>query len=114
MAIQGKPRILSQDLDTGITEYLYYDPDTDGITIHAVQDVKPIMEANKAMYAATDERAGWKGDLHHVASIPLLQYHLLVRQGIITWGGDIKDPGRLSKWLNDNVNRGFRTRPGRV
>lgn len=108
MAIQGKPRILSQDLDSGLTEYFYYDPDKDGIVIETVQDVSGIMEYNKATYAQVDERAGWKGDMHHVGKIPMVMYFMLKRQGILD------DQERLRAWLNDSANSGFRTRPGRV
>jgi hypothetical protein len=110
----GEPRVLSYDPDTGIRELFYYDPDTDQSTIITEQDVSAIAERNKAIYNRVDERAGWKGDLHWVGSIPLVIFFRLVQQGIVNWGGDILDQERLNRWLNDNSNIAWRTRPGTV
>ena len=41
----------------------------DGKTIiKSVQDVQPILDTNTALKAEANK--GWKGDIHHVASIP--------------------------------------------
>lgn len=110
----GPARVLSYDPDSGIREIFQYDPDEDKTVIYTEQDISGIIRRNRAFYAATDERAGWKGDLHWVGSIPLVTYHQLVKQGIISWGGEIRDQERLTQWLNDSQNRDFRTRPGTV
>lgn len=69
-------------------------------------DVKPVIEDNKAMYAATDERAGWKGDMHRIACVPLqVAFDLLKR----TSGG--RDKKAVARWINDPDNRFFLVRP---
>ena len=99
-------RLLGHDAETGITEHFYYDPDTDGFTIHTQQDVTALVEANKFMH---NEDTGTKfGELTRVASIPLSIYAELKKEGIID------DQKRFRKWLNDPEHRFFRTRGGRV
>ena len=71
-------------------------------------DVGDITAANRALHAQTDERAGWKGDMHRVASIPLVIYFDLLQKGIA------QDKGAMRRWLNDPENAHFRTRPGRI
>jgi hypothetical protein len=54
-------------------------------------------------------QAGWRGDYHHVASIPMGVYwdqvHEAVRQ---------HDERYLSKWLNSSDNRAWRTKDGNI
>jgi hypothetical protein len=102
------PRVLSNDPETGIQELFYYDPDTDQMAIEVVQDVTPILEVSKALFAQTDARAGWKGDLHRVAQIPLVLFYELKKKGLTI------DRKAMKRWLNDRDNEAFRTRPGRV
>lgn len=70
-------------------------------------EVDPTIEANKALRNTLD--AGWKGDWHKIASIPLGTYYDKLaeasRQG---------DDAYLAKWLNDGDNAAFRTKEGRV
>jgi hypothetical protein len=56
----------------------------------------------------TDNKANWKGEWHHVASIPESIYFQLKADG------KIDDPVYMKKWLNDPDNRFFRVRPGQV
>lgn len=91
----------------GITEYFYYDPDTDKVTIQQVQNTTHIVEQNKKQFNATDERAKW-GDWSKVASIPISVWADLNAKGIV------RDKAAFKKWLNDPSNRYFRTRPGQV
>lgn len=90
----------------------------DGWAIEEKTDVTDIIEANKAQYAATDERAPYKGDVldgnTKVASIPMVEYFALVRAGIIDPEGNCHDDTRLLRWLQDRSNLHFRTRPGRL
>jgi hypothetical protein len=104
----GKPRVLDFQPDTGIRELFYYDPDRDRFRIETIQDIDPILEKNRSGRNETDERANWKGDLHHIGSIPLVTYYKLMREGILD------DQKAMKRWLNDPVNRVFRSRPGRV
>jgi hypothetical protein len=69
-------------------------------------DVRPIIEDNKRKYAATDERAGWKGDMHRIASVPLPVAHEWMKK---TNNG--KDQKAVAKLLCDPDNRYFLTRP---
>jgi hypothetical protein len=50
----------------------------------------------------------WKGDMHHVATIPMSIYAELVQKGIT------RDPARMKQWLNDRDNRVFRIKDGTV
>jgi hypothetical protein len=84
------------------------DPDGNDMILEDVQDVTEILDHNKAERHMHDERSGWKGDMHRVASIPLVVWAELKREGIAT------DTKRLKKWLDDPDNMAFRTRPGRV
>lgn len=76
------------------------------------QDVEDVVEANKVQYNASD--GSMKGDLKHVARIPLVVWQDMVKQGIVAHGGGILDEKRFKAWLNDRNNRAFRTHPGRV
>lgn len=86
----------------------HYDADKDEAIIENIVDATGVVEDNKAEFNAVDERAGWKGDMHKVASIPMSLYYDLKAKGIT------EDPARMKAWLNDPDNRFFRTRPGRV
>ena len=43
-------RLFDYDPVLGITEYFYYDPDSDKVTIQQVQDTTAIVEQNKAQF----------------------------------------------------------------
>ncbi|WP_176052593.1 hypothetical protein [Paraburkholderia caribensis] len=92
----------------GITRYWHYDESNDKATIEEVQDHSTIVEVNKNRFNQMDERANWKGDMHHVATIPLVILQDLKMKGILD------DKVAFKKWLNDPENRFFRTRPGKV
>jgi len=55
-----------------------------------------------------DERAGWKGEFHRVASIPMSIYSQLKAES------KLEDQEYMKCWLNDPENRFFRVRPGQV
>jgi hypothetical protein len=106
-----KPRLLDHDPLTGISEYYHFDPDTQGFVVETRQDVSGIIEMNKAV---VNDNTGWKGDLHHVAHIPLSILMQLAQQGIVTVAGQILDEKRYRAWLNDSANDAFRVKRGRV
>lgn len=83
-----------------------------GLIVKHEQNVAPILEANKAVYNQTDERARW-GELTRVAEIPNSVIADLNRQGIMR-GFTVIDQKRMKAFLNDPDNRFLRTRPGRV
>jgi hypothetical protein len=83
-----------------------------GLVLTTRQDCTDIVEANKAEYAATDEKTKY-GDWAKVASIPLAVFDDLNKQKICR-GFVVIDQKKFKAWLNDPENRYFRTRPGRV
>lgn len=102
------PMIVLPDDATGI-ETVLHGTDEGGIVIEHRQDAQDIIDTNKQIYNEFDERARFKGEhFHRVASLPLVVYFQLKRDGILD------DQRRLKKWLNDPDNKYFRTRPGRI
>lgn len=99
-------------------ETLEYDPitkiktvfhgDGDQYTIETLQDVTDIVEANKLLYNDVDQRARYGEHMQRVASIPVgvgMQMYL---------EGKMSDTDYLLKWLDDNDQLAFRTRPGKL
>ena len=86
-----------------------------GIVIQTRQDVSDIVEQNKKEYNLFDERAKWSDNLfgNKVASIPLTVIDDLNKQGIMR-GFAVLDDKRFASWLNDPMNRAWRTRTGVV
>lgn len=101
-------RLLDVDPLTRIRRQFRYDNTDETFVVQTTQDVEPTIELTKAFYNATDERAPWKGDLHKVASIPLVVWADLVRKGIAY------DDAALRRWLDDSEQRVFRVRPGKL
>lgn len=101
-------RLFDHDPITGVTEMFHYDDVTDTVTLELIQRVDE--RVYQAQYNAhSDHKAtAWKGDWHKVASIPLVVYEDLRRQGIVD------DDAAFKRWLNDRDNRVFRTKPGHV
>lgn len=100
-------RLLSKNPDSGVTQWYVSDPLQGSFKIVTEQDVTPYVEAAKAQYNNTDERARW-GEWSKVATIPLSILHDLRKRGITESGPKFK------RWLNSPENRFFRTRPGKV
>lgn len=100
-------KLLDVDNFTGITEYFYYDDDTDQVRIEQVQNVDHIIEQNKAQLKDTGKNTKW-GEWSKVATIPISIWADLNQKGIV------RDPVAFKKWLNDPDNRFFRTREGKV
>ena len=86
-----------------------------GIVIQTRQDVSDIVEQNKKEYNSYDERARWSDQLfgNKVASIPMTVIDDLNKVGIMR-GFAILDEKRFASWLNDPMNRAWRTRTGVV
>jgi hypothetical protein len=96
--------------DRARREYIWTDADGN-VTLETQWLVDPIADDCKAVYNTFDERANWKGDMHHVASIPhwVIEYEWRVnRRKMLT------DKDFVRHWVNDPANRAFRTRPGKV
>lgn len=99
--------LVHENAAAGIKQFWHEDAEGN-VTLQTQQDVSQVIEQNKREFNSVDERAGWGGEMHKVASIPLSLLHELEKKGIT------KDPARLKAWLNDPDNRAFRTRPGKV
>ena len=86
-----------------------------GIIIQTRQDVSDIVEQNKKEYNSYDERARWSDQLfgNKVASIPMTVIDDLNKAGIMR-GFAVLDDKRFALWLNDPMNRAWRTRTGVV
>jgi len=86
-----------------------------GIVIQTRQDVTNIMEQNKKEFNSFDERAKWSDQLfgNKVASIPMTVIDDLNKAGIMR-GFAVLDDKRFAMWLNDPMNRAWRTRTGKV
>jgi len=86
-----------------------------GIIIQTRQDVTDIVEQNKKEYNSYDERARWSDQLfgNKVASIPMTVIDDLNKAGIMR-GFAVLDDKRFAAWLNDPMNRSWRTRTGVV
>jgi hypothetical protein len=86
-----------------------------GIIIQTRQDVSDIVEQNKKEYNSFDERARWSDQLfgNKVASIPMTVIDDLNKAGIMR-GFAVLDDKRFASWLNDPMNRAWRTRTGVV
>ena len=102
-------RMLDYDPATGTTQWFHFDNSTGKMGLETQQDVTAIVESTKGAFNPVDERANWKGDVHRVASIPMLIYNDLAKIS-----NNFKDQAVIRKWLNDKDNRVFRTRPGKL
>lgn len=100
-------RRIDYDPITKVDQTFELHPDG-SFTVGDEQDIEPVLQRNLDLRNCFDERAPWKGDVHHVASIPTIIWNQMVRDG------RARDPEAIKKWLNDPANLPFRTRPGRV
>lgn len=103
-------RVFSHDPETGKTVYFHYDETDDSFTLETHEPMGDLVEDAKRAFNEVDERAGWRGDMHHVGWIPGTIHAKIVREN-----PDPVDYQRaIKRWLNDPDNRGFRSRPGRI
>ena len=99
--------VIQDDPEAGKTELHHYDEATGLAYIEQVQDVTALVEENRALYNCADGVPQF-GDGKRIASIPMVIWNDLERQGIT------KDKKAFRRWLNDPDNRAFRTLPGVV
>jgi len=69
--------------------------------------VDPTIDANTAQRNLA--QPGWKGDYHHVASVPLNIFYDQLAEA-----SRQQDDKYISKWLNDSDNAAWRSKEGRV
>lgn len=63
-------RLLEFDSYTGIREILHKDKTSGKLTVQKSQITDGLIDAN--LKEASTKQAGWRGDMHKVASIPLI------------------------------------------
>lgn len=97
------------------TKY-HYDQSADRLIIERVQDIEPIIEENKRKINALNghESSRWKGDFHHVASVPEVVVEKWCKDHGFTFADFIRDPKISKRFLNDSCNAHFRTKPGKI
>ncbi len=78
-----------------------------GTTWRTDYEVQPTVDINTAQRNLAQDN--WKGDYHHVASVPLNIFHEQLAEAT-----QQDDNAYLSKWLNDSDNRAWRTKNGNV
>lgn len=109
-------RLLDIDNFTGIREDFHKDPITGKITIHKSQNTSELLDLN---LAEQDVSNSWKGDMHKVASIPLIIIEMW-REELIAKGAT--NPNPLHKdnkaFFIAKINSGdwskLRTKRGRI
>ena len=106
-------KLLDDGATSGLTEWYHYDPHTGGFAIETVQDVEPILEANRRVWNGTEKHTRY-GEMTRIASLPNVIVMELAKQQILSPTGTILDDTKYRAWLNDPANRLFRTRAGKV
>jgi len=101
-------KLFDINTETGTRKMWHYDAEKDEATIETIIDATQIVSDNKERFNLFDEKANWKGDMHHVASIPMALFYQMKAEG------KLDDQAYMKRWLNDPDNRAFRTRPGEV
>ena len=98
-------RILDVEPEIGRTTVYWYNQYDKTQRLVEHWDVNEIVEFNKAMYAAKDERSRWS-DWEHVGKIPISIAHDVLKK---TNNG--RDREAVNRWLKDPENRHFVSRP---
>lgn len=102
-------RLLSAEVDR--REWYWSNPDTGEVALETQWLVDPIVEIAKANFNQFDERAGWKGDMHHVGFIP---HQVIEHEWRTNRKNMLTDKEYVAHWLDMPENRAFRTRPGKL
>ena len=100
-------RHFSSDSALAIKRFWQDEPDG-GVTIATEHDVQDIVDHAKTLKGQYSQRAGWQGDFHQVATIPLTILMDLHKKGIM------RDQRALRRWLNNPDNAAWRTRSGAI
>ena len=98
--------LVDVDHESGRSVWSYFDGEK---TVYRIDyPVAATIEQNAA--ARNNASAGWKGDWHMIASLPLNLAHDSGLVEAVTQ----QDDKFLSRFLNDGDNRAWRTKDGRV
>ena len=99
------------DINGDMVETFQYDHTSGKSVIKKTQDVAPYIDQNKV--ERNNQNSGWKGDLHKVASVPLV----IIEQWCKEFGCNIlqtENRHLLMLKLRDRDNSKLRTKEGRI
>lgn len=102
----GEWELVSYDPKLKRQTWIRYNPDGSATT-RTDYEVSDTIDLNTAQRNVAQH--GWKGDYHHVASVPLNVYWSKLAEA-----SRQDDQRYISKWLNDADNRAWRTKNGSV
>jgi len=103
--------VLSEISKGGPVSVHHYDGTDKTTTVETVQNVNPIIDANVRDYSNAE--GGFRGsDLKRVASIPMIEVHKLLQQGIDIFNAD--DWKKVVAKLDSPDWLKFRTAPGHI
>lgn len=97
-----------------IKEKLSYDHTEDKLVVERVQDVEPILEANKRDFNATPETGQFKQPLVLAARIPLIVIEQWLKEGINLFEPSPEMEKAVRKKLNSPEYAYLRTNRGRI
>lgn len=104
----GDWELLEHNPALGRTTWVWFD----GAKTHVRHDYQVGHMIENNLIARNDAKAGWAGDYHRIASVPLnlhydesLGLHKALADG---------DEAHIRRWLNDGDNAAWRTKEGRV
>lgn len=97
---------------SAVIDTFHYDESTDTAVIKSVQDVEPILEANKRAF---NDSGGYKSEvMNHKARIPEVIALKWCNDNGVKYQEFLSDPNIMRRFLNDPDNKAWLTRPGRV
>jgi hypothetical protein len=108
----GDWELVNWNPETGVQTWVKNEVLPNGIIEQTFRYDTPVNEANLAVNHEQSMLAGkgWKGDYHHVASLPGgWGFHGYIGEAI-----QADDNKAIAKWLNDPDNRAFRTKEGTI
>lgn len=95
-----------------IYEKYHYDQLEDKLHIEQVQDVQPILEANKRAF---NDSSGFKSEVFNKkASIPTVVLMDWLKRNGLTYQDFMNDEKVLKRFLNDPDHKFCLTRPGKI
>lgn len=100
-------RVIDRDPLTNKVRLFHWDAADQTFTIETREDRQDLLEQN-LLERNNVNTSSWKGEMHKVASIPMVEYMKLVTSGCS------KDPKCIERWVNDPANAPYRTRSGKV
>jgi hypothetical protein len=94
----------------GTKTFFEMDHGADTFVLRTESTLDPILQGALDDRNAVSDKSTtkWKGDMHKVATLPMVIWNDLVKKGIMF------DAKELAKWLNKPENKIFRTKLGRV